>query len=690
MLGNEGEEAMSTAISPEPRVGGGARPAGLAASLKSRSIVIQNVQPQIDDGRWAVKREVGDDLEVTAEVFRDGHVKLAAVILWRRADETTWREMPMTLINPGLDRWSGSIRLTANTTYVYSIEAWSDVYETWADELEKKIAGGREVNLELTEGRALVAAAVERARGDDAEILTALLASFDKAEDDVRRQRLMLAEHVRAAMARWPDRETAIRYDRELEVFVDRVEARFAAWYEMFHRSQGKVPGKSATFADCEERLPEIKAMGFDVVYFVPIHPIGRVHRKGPNNTLGAGPKDPGSPYAIGSTEGGHKAINPELGTLADFRRFVRACHAQGMEVALDFAIQCAPDHPWIREHPDWFVFRPDGTIKYAENPPKKYQDIVNVNFYGGHQEELWNELLSVFLFWIEQGVKIFRVDNPHTKPVPFWEWVIGEVRARDPEVIFLAEAFTRPPMLQMLAKVGFSQSYTYFTWRNFKGELTDYLTELTRTSVKEYLRPNFFTNTPDINPPYLQTGGRPAHMIRLALAATLSSVYGIYNGFELCEATPIPGKEEYLDSEKYDYKVWDWDRPGNIKDFITKINAIRRDNPALHELDNLRFYPADDDNILFYGKMTPDRSNMVFICVNLDPFDPHVAELDFPLDAMGLRQGDTFQVEELLTGRKHLWRSAKQGVKLEPDVNPVEIYRIGTWEKVDYRTPCF
>ena len=680
---------MTTMISGEPRAGGGARPASLAVSLKSRSIVIQNVQPQIDDGRWAVKREVGDDLEVTAEIFRDGHVKLAAVILWRRADEPTWREMPMTLINPGLDHWSGDIRLTANTTYLYSIEAWTDVYETWAGELEKKIADGQKVSLELIEGRDLVAEAVKRAQGDDAEMLTALLASFDKADDDGRRVRLMLAEHVRAALARWPDRETAIRYDRELEVFVDRVEARFAAWYEMFHRSQGKVPGKSATFADCEERLPEIRAMGFDVVYFVPIHPIGRVHRKGPNNTLAAGPHDPGSPYAIGSAEGGHKAINPELGTPADFRRFVRACHAQGMEVALDFAIQCAPDHPWIKEHPDWFTFRPDGTIKYAENPPKKYQDIVNVNFYGGHQEELWNELLSVFLFWIEQGVKIFRVDNPHTKPVPFWEWVTGQVRARDPEVIFLAEAFTRPPMLQMLAKVGFSQSYTYFTWRNFKSELTDYLTELTRTPVKEYLRPNFFTNTPDINPPYLQTGGRPAHMIRLALAATLSSVYGIYNGFELCEATPIPGKEEFLNSEKYDYKVWDWDRPGNIKEFITKINAIRRDNPALHELDNLRFYPADDDNILFYGKMTPDRSNMVFICVNLDPFDPHVAELEFPLEQMGLKQGDTFQVEELLTGRKHLWRSAKQGVKLEPEVNPVEIYRLGTWEKVDYRSPC-
>jgi len=679
---------MTTVIS-KTQAGDAAAPEELGRDLVSRSIVIQNVQPQIDDGRWEVKREVGDDLEITAEIFRDGHVVLSAVILWRRADETAWRETRMTSLNPGLDLWAGSIRLTANTTYVYTVEAWTDHYETWSGELEKKVADGQTVTLELIEGRALIEDAATRAKGDDADLLTALLASFDRA-DDLRRQRLLQAEDMRAAMARCPDRSQAVRYDRELRVFVDRVEARYAAWYEMFHRSQGKVPGKGATFAECEERLPAIRAMGFDVIYLVPIHPIGRLHRKGPNNSLTAGPSDPGSPYAIGSADGGHKAINPELGTLADFRRFVRACHAQGMEVAIDFAIQCAPDHPWIKEHPDWFIFRPDGTIKYAENPPKKYQDIVNVNFYGPHQQALWQELLSTFLFWIEQGVKIFRVDNPHTKPIPFWEWLIREIRKVDPEVIFLAEAFTRPRVMQMLAKVGYTQSYTYFTWRNFKGEITDYLTELTTSPVKEYMRPNFFPSTPDINPPFLQTGGRPAHMIRLALAATLSSVYGMYNGYELCEATPVPGKEEFLNSEKYDYKVWDWDRPGNIIDFVTRINAIRRANPALHELDNLRFYPADDDNILFYGKMTRDRSNMVFVVVNLDPFDPHVAELEFPLEAMGLKQGDTFQVEELLTGRKHLWRSAKQGVKLEPEINPVEIYRIGTWEKVDYRSPCF
>jgi starch synthase (maltosyl-transferring) len=657
--------------------------------LASRPIIIQEVAPQVDDGRYPIKREVGDLLEVSATIFRDGHDKLCAVLLWRRLDETEWRETPMALVNPGLDRWTGRVVLTENTTYVYTVEAWTDAYESWCLEVEKKIAAGQRVSVELMEGRAMIEAAAGRASADDRVRFDQAVRAFAALSDE-QRAATMLDASFRAAMARSADRYGAVRFDREFRVVVDRVEARFAAWYEMFHRSQGTVPNKSATFADCETRLPAVRAMGFDVVYFVPIHPIGRSFRKGKNNSLTAKPGEPGSPYAIGSEEGGHTAVHPDLGTLADFRRFVRACHAQGMEVALDFAIQCSPDHPWIKEHPEWFTFRPDGSIKYAENPPKKYQDIVNVNFYGPQPETLWRELLSVVLFWVEQGVKIFRVDNPHTKPVPFWEWMIGEVRKVDPEVMFLAEAFTRPPMMKMLAKVGYQQSYSYFTWRNFKQEIIDYLTELTQSECKEYMRPNFFANTPDINPPYLQTGGRPAHMVRFALAASLSSVYGIYNGFELCEATPVPGKEEYLDSEKYEYKVWDWDRPGNIKDFITKINAIRQDNPALHEFDNLRFYPADDENILFYGKMTPDRSNMVFFVVNLDPFDPHVAELEFPLAEMGMKPGDTFQVEELLTGKRHLWRKAKQGVRLDPEVNPVEIYRIGGWTQVDYQNPCY
>ncbi|MFO1128562.1 MAG: alpha-1,4-glucan--maltose-1-phosphate maltosyltransferase [Rhodospirillales bacterium] len=686
---------MPTTVTATPRPQQSATPGDtridptLAKGLVSRAIVIEAVGPSVDDGRYPVKREVGDELEVHATIFRDGHDKLSACVLYRREHETAWSEAPLRLENPGLDFWVGSFPLTDNTTYVYTVEAWADVYESWCDEVQKKLAADQVVTVELLEGRGLVeAATVRAAAGDDLARMRQALAAFDTHGDEVRAS-LLLDAGLRAAMARAVDRGLAVRFDRIFAVTVDRVEARFAAWYEMFHRSQGRIPGKSASFADCEERLPEIKAMGFDVVYFVPIHPIGMAHRKGANNAVVARPGEPGSPYAIGSAEGGHKAVHPDLGTLADFRRFVRACHAQGMEVALDFAIQCSPDHPWLKEHPEWFTVRPDGTIKYAENPPKKYQDIVNVNFYGPGQAALWQELLDVVLFWVDQGVKIFRVDNPHTKPVPFWEWMIGQVRARDPEVIFLAEAFTRPPVMQMLAKVGFQQSYTYFTWRNFKKEITDYLTELTQSPVKEYLRPNFFPSTPDINPPFLQNGGRPAHMIRFVLAATLSSVYGMYNGFELCEATAIPGKEEYLNSEKYEYKVWDWDRPGNIKDFITRINAIRSNNRALHELENLRFYSSDDDNILFYGKMTKERDNMIFVAVNLDPFDPHVAELEFPLEEMGLEPGETFQVEELLTGKRHLWRNAHQGVRLDPDVNPCEIYRIGTWEKVDYRSPC-
>jgi starch synthase (maltosyl-transferring) len=430
--------------------------------------------------------------------------------------------------------------------------------------------------------------------------------------------------------------------------------------------------------------------MGFDVVYLVPIHPIGRTHRKGRNNSLDAGSEDPGSPYAIGAREGGHCAVHRDLGTLEDFRAFVTAAGEHGLEIAMDFAVQCSPDHPWIKEHPEWFVKRPDGSIKYAENPPKKYQDIVNLNFHGPHERELWSALRDVIVFWIEQGVKTFRVDNPHTKPVPFWEWLIRTVQERHPDVVFLSEAFTRPPMLKMLAKVGFSQSYTYFTWRNFKRELVEYFTELTRSDAKEYLRPNLFTNTPDILPPFLQTGGRPAFMIRLVLASTLSSLYGIYNGFELCEATAIPGTEEYLDSEKYQYKVWDWDRPGNIKDYIARINLIRRENAALQELDNLCFCPADNDNVLFYCKMTPDRTNMIFVAVNLDPFDASEAVIELPLHDMGIPTERAFEIEELLSGAKHLWTGERHRIRLDPTVNPAIIFRVSPWAHVDYRSPSF
>jgi starch synthase (maltosyl-transferring) len=650
-------------------------------------IVIENVQPELDGGRYPVKRVVGDEIEIQADIFRDGHDVVVAVVKYRATDEKDWREAPLRFFYDD-DRWVGRFPLDRNIRFLYTVEAWTDLYQSWRQDFEKKRNAKQDIALELTEGRDIIVAAAKRAQQAGDGALRQIVEQFDATANIGERDAILAAPPVGELVARWGERADRSTYHRELEVIVDRPQARYAAWYEMFARSQGSEPGRSATFDDCIRRLPEIHDMGFDVIYLLPIHPIGRVNRKGPNNTLGAKPGDPGSPYAIGSTEGGHCAIHPDLGTIEDFRRFVAACDALNMDVALDFAIQCAPDHPWIAQHPEWFTFRPDGTIKHAENPPKKYQDIVLPNFYGPHREALWRELRDVILFWIGQGVKIFRVDNPHTKPVTFWEWLIGEVQREHPHVVFLSEAFTRPKMLKVLAKAGFSQSYSYFTWRNFKAELIEYLTELTRSECKEYLRPNFFTSTPDILPPFLQEGGRPAFQVRLVLAATLSSVYGIYNGFELCENQAIPGTEEYAASEKYQYKVWDWDRPGNIKDYIRRVNAIRRDNPALREFINLRFYGADNDNVLFFGKRTADGSNLVFVAVNLDPFEVHDVTLDFPRDLMEIGEGDAFEVEELLTGVKHLWRGEHQKIRLDPRVNPAAIFRAKVWRHVDFRTP--
>lgn len=666
------------------------RPGGVGALLDVHSpgILILEVRPVVDCGRYPVKREAGDVLEVTADILKDGHDKVAARLLWRLEGEPAWHGEPMEFQDN--DRWIGRVRLERNARYQYTIEAWPDAYETWRDDLSKKRKAGQAVAVEIVEGRHLLDAALPRVEGADRDRLGRVLADLDSADRDGDKADLMVSTLVRGIMARWPDRSRAVRHDAVLEAVADRVQARFAAWYGMMVRSQGTEPGRSASFRDAGRRLPEIARMGFDVVYLLPIHPIGRVHRKGPDNTLVAGPEDPGSPYAIGSDEGGHTAIHPDLGTLDDFRRFVAEARRHGMEVALDFAIQCAPDHPWIKQHPDRFVWRPDGTIKYAENPPKKYQDIVNLDFHGADAQGLWRDLLEVVLFWVREGVRVFRVDNPHTKPIPFWEWLIAEVQEQYPDVIFLAEAFTRPKLMRALAKAGFTQSYTYFTWRNFKQEITDYLNELAQGEARDYMRPNFWPSTPDILPPFLQTGGRPAFRIRLVLAATLSSVYGIYNSYELCENAAVPGKEEYLHSEKYQHKVWDWNRPGNIKDEIARVNAIRRENPALHEFENLRFHPCDDESVLFYGKTTLDRSNMIFVAVTLDPFDPRETVLHFPLDVMGVPEGETFEVEELLTGARHLWRGSRHTVRLDPAVNPAAIYRITVWTSVDYREPCF
>jgi starch synthase (maltosyl-transferring) len=464
-----------------------------------------------------------------------------------------------------------------------------------------------------------------------------------------------------------------------LTVVVDRVKARCAAWYEMFWRSQGSDPTRSATVDECIARLAYVRDLGFDTVYLVPHHPIGEVNRKGRNNSLVAGPDDPGSPYAIGSRHGGHDAVNPDWGTLEDFRRFVAAVEDHGMEVAMDFAIQCSPDHPWIKDHPDWFDWRPDGSIKYAENPPKKYEDIVNVDFYdaaGNPKTDLWLTLRDLVLFWIDQGVKVFRVDNPHTKPLPFWQWMIADVQARHPEAIFLAEAFTRPKLMKALAKVGFTQSYSYFTWRNHKAEIVDYLEELTQGPAADYMRANFFPNTPDILPRILQEGGRPAFLLRIVLAATLSSVYGMYNGFELCENRAVPGKEEYLDSEKYQYKVWDWDRPGHIKDWVRKLNEMRHDNPALHEYTNLEFFQADDPNILVYGKMTADRSNAVLVAVNLDPHAAHETTFELPLWRFGLPDWGTLEMEELFSGHRFTWTGKHQHLWID-NHRPAFVWRM-------------
>ncbi len=636
-------------------------------------IAIENVYPELDGGRYPVKRVEGEVFEVWADLFRDGHDALCGVVKYRH-EAGTWREAPLSFFDN--DRWVARFRLDRVGLWRYTIEAWTDRFASWCEEIEKKLQAGQDIALETDEGRAILEEALIEAQPDDAVTLRRALRNSARG-DTARRAGVLRSAALRQAMERAAPHDGAVRYACELEVVVDRKAARFAAWYEMFARSQGREPGRSATFEDCIARLPEISSLGFDTVYLAPIHPIGRVNRKGKDNSTEALPGDPGSPYAIGSEEGGHRAVNPELGTLEDFRRFVRAAAAQGMEVALDFAVQCAPDHPWVREHPQWFRFRADGTIKYAENPPKKYEDIVNVDFDNPDREGLWAALRDVVLFWVGEGVRTFRVDNPHTKPLPFWEWLIREVKARCPEAVFLAEAFTRPKMMRALAKAGFSQSYTYFTWRNTKSELIEYLTDLTGYPTKEFLRPNFFTNTPDILPVYLQEGGRPAFRVRLVLAATLSPAYGIYNGFELCENDALPGREEYRNSEKYEYKVWDWDRPGNIKDDIRRLNRFRNDNPAMQELGNLRFLGCDHPDILAYAKISAGAANAVIVVVNLDPHAVHEGEVELPLGALGLPIDAEFSLEEAFTRSTSTCRGTHQRFRLDPETNPALIFRL-------------
>jgi len=637
--------------------------------LSKHRIYIEDVYPVVDGGRFPVKRIVGEAVDIWADIFRDGHVVLAAELLWRREGADKWLRVPMVLHDN--DRWAASFTPPKAGRYVYAIEAWTDVFASWRRDFLAKRAAGMDVGLEIEEGCNLLADIKVR-NSEQARLIRDVCRQPDIVENPAP----LLSEDLAAAASK--GQQSDLTRSAAYPLVADRPIARAGAWYEMMPRSQSPVIGKHGTFGDCINRLPEIAALGFDVLYLTPIHPIGRVNRKGRNNSLRCEPGDPGSPYAIGSAEGGHDAVHPELGTLDDFRRLVRACAEHGLEVALDFAIQCSPDHPWLAQHPEWFRRRPDGSIQYSENPPKKYEDIVNPDLYGPDNEGLWKALRDVVLFWVAQGVRIFRVDNPHTKAFPFWEWLIREVQTVDPDVIFLSEAFTRPKVMKALAKLGFSQSYTYFTWRTGKEELQAYLSEITGYPEREYFRPNFFVNTPDILPFHLQSGEPWVFKARVALAAALSSNYGIYNGFELLEHEPIPGKEEYLNSEKYELKVRDWDRPGNIKDYVARLNRIRRDNAALLQTNNLRFAQIDDTEVVGFVKESVLRDNAVAVAVALTKAGPrefwfHFGDIEIGPSTSRRR---VKSIENLVTGEGHVLEWGGVRLRVDPQRDPALLFR--------------
>jgi starch synthase (maltosyl-transferring) len=640
------------------------------------SVVIENLQPLIDGGRYPIKRIGGEDLVVEADIFKDGHDVVAAILKWRVLGKRAWRETPMNFVDN--DRWRGVCTLYDEDIHEYTVEAWTDTFRSWRAEFTKKFeAGISDLRSEALEGAALVEAAAKRARdrADRKRLLELSRQISTGANSEIHA--IAQSGELEVLMATYRDLSGATQYDPPPRVVVDRPAALIGAWYEFFPRSAEGRGDRGSTFRDCLPRVDDAKAMGFDVIYFPPIHPIGHTNRKGRNNSITCEPGDPGVPWAIGSEAGGHKAVEPALGTLEDFDWLQKEVRKRGMEIALDFAINCSPDHPYVKEHPDWFYKRPDGTIKYAENPPKKYEDIYPLNFRCEDWRDLWAEMKSIVLFWAGRGVRIFRVDNPHTKPVAFWEYLIKDVREKYPDTIFLSEAFTRPKMMKALAKAGFNQSYTYFTWRNSKREFIEYFTELTQTEMSEYFRPNLWPNTPDILPLVLQDGGRPAFMIRVALAATLSPLYGIYSGYELCENEALPGREEYLDSEKYQYKERDWNAPGNIKEWIARLNKIRRENRALQLYTNLRFHDAENDAILFYSKMTAARDNIILVVVNLDPHRKQNSFVYVPIENFGQMESDVYQVQDLLSSTTYTWRGRRNYVELDPDIQPAHIFLV-------------
>ncbi len=655
-----------------------------------KRVIIEEVEPQIDCGRYPAKLVLGDEVVVTAAVFGDGHDHVSGRLLYRYGNDRKWRSKPLTELSN--DLWTASFTVDRPGEWRYSIEAWVDHFDTWRSDLKKRIAAqpdpeapdpgmaAQNIPLALRSGALLLEQTAGRAGAEDAKLLQQIVISLRwLADQDAKLYEYPLAEEIIELAARYPDLTYSTRFERDLTIWVDRERARFSAWYELFPRSTSPDPTRHGTLKDVEALLPSIAAMGFNVLYLPPIHPIGTAFRKGPNNNIVAAEGDHGSPWAIGAAAGGHKAVLPELGNLADLEHLAKAATDHGMELAMDIAFQCSPDHPWVRDHPEWFQHRPDGTIQYAENPPKKYQDIYPLNFESTEWRSLWEELLSVFEFWIKHGVFIFRVDNPHTKALPFWEWVIDSIHKDHPEVLFLAEAFTRPHVMYSLAKAGFTQSYTYFTWRNTKAELQTYLEEITRPPVSDFFRPNFWPNTPDILHTALQEGGRPAFMQRLILAGTLTANYGVYGpAYELGENTPMkPGSEEYRNSEKYEIRHWDRNASHSLAPLMTKLNQIRNSNPALQTNERLCFHDADNPHLLCYSKSTADHSNTILVAINLDPSQEQAGWIDLDLGELAVPYNRNFDVEDLLTGKHYQWHDRSNYVALRPETMPAHIFRV-------------
>jgi starch synthase (maltosyl-transferring) len=639
-------------------------------------VVIENVEPEIDCGLFPVKRVVGEKVKVTADIFSDGHDQISAMLLYRKEGDSSWQESPMNVA--GNDRWEGEFSVESEGVYRYAVQGWIDRFKTWQRDFKRRYEAEQDLGTGLLIGAELLDQTAARANEADRIWLSEIAEAFRNPDRYQEAVSLALNGALARRMKPYPDRDLATVYERELSVVVDREKARFSAWYELFPRSSSLAPKRHGTFRDLQMVLPEISRMGFDVLYLPPIHPIGRTNRKGRNNTLNATDEDVGSPWAIGAEEGGHKAVHPRLGTLADFEELIQRAAKHGLELAMDLAFQCSPDHPYVKSHPEWFRWRPDGTLQFAENPPKKYEDIVPFDFETAAWRDLWEELKSIPLFWMEKGVRIFRVDNPHTKPFAFWQWLIGEIKRRDPGVLLLSEAFTRPRVMYRLAKLGFTQSYTYFTWRTTKSELTDYLIELTRNEVREYFQPNLWPNTPDILPEHLQYGGRAAFMIRLFLVATLSSSYGVYGpAFDLCVNEALAGREEYLNAEKYELKHWDRDAPGNLRDLMARLNRIRKENPALQSTSNLRFHEADNDHLLFYAKTTEDLSNSLLAVVNIDPFHTQSGWVKVPTAELGIDPRQPYLVHDLLSEDRLIWHGERNYVELNPRVLPAALFLV-------------